>query len=181
MPDPELPEVGAGSEEGFADLTLRLDRLYSDEEGATHLQASGMHRGQLVGFAVMLGSQWVQQPLENSLESIYWGEVTIESVGDASDSFLGALDEIYSTRLSPARMRGETRFLAAGLGENPHELLKTKTHIKLFFEHENEERCAEVYLNIDRPNQLVEFHEKDTDYRIPLVRCLSAEQSHLNA
>ena len=76
-----------------------------------------MHRGQLVGFAVMLGSQWVQQPLENSLESIYWGEVTIESVGDASDSFLGALDEIYSTRLSPARMRGETRFLATGLGE----------------------------------------------------------------
>jgi hypothetical protein len=173
MSDPELPEVTAGSEEGFADLTLRLDRFYTDEEGAVHLQASGIHRGQRVGFAAVLGAQWEEQALDNALEKIYWGEVLIESVGEPSDHFLSALDETYGTALRPSRMRGETRFLAAGLTQDPRQLPDVKAHIKLFYEHEDEEQCAEAYLNVDPPNRVVEFHEKDTDYRVSLARSLS--------
>jgi hypothetical protein len=174
---PELPEVTAGSEDGFVDLTLRLERIFTDDDGAFHLQASGRHRGQLVGFAALLGPEWTKQPLDNALQQIYWGEVIIESVGEASDRFLSAMNEAYGTQLGPRRMRPETRFLAAGLDHDPRELPSAKTHIKLFFEHQDEEQCAELYLNVDVMHAIVEVREKDTDYRVPLVRCLSAAGS----
>jgi hypothetical protein len=45
----------------------------------------------------------------------------------------------------------------------------------MFFEHDDEERYAEFYLNIDINESRVEFHEKDKDYRGAVVRCLSLE------
>ena len=45
--------------------------------------------------------------------------------------------------------------------------------MKLMFEHDEEERYAECYLNIDVEGQRVEFNEKDQDYRVPLLQCLS--------
>lgn len=171
MTDVPLPEVTVGSEEGFADLRLRLDGFHTDAAGALRLQASGLHRGHLVGVGAIL-TGWDEQALDNSLEKIYWGEVVLESVGQASDRFVSVLDEVYGTRIRPERMRGATRFLAAGLGDDPRKLPNVKAHIKLLFEHDDEEQRAEVYFNIDVSPGVVEFREKDHDYRTQFVRAL---------
>ena len=54
---------------------------------------------------------------------------------------------------------------------------EVKAYIKLFYEHDDEEQCAEAYFNVDSLNGLVEFREKDLDCRLPLVRSLTASLS----
>jgi hypothetical protein len=55
------------------------------------------------------------------------------------------------------------RFVAVGLANNPQLILEQPTHMKLFFEHEDDSRYAAFYLNVDVAQSHVEFHEKDPE------------------
>jgi hypothetical protein len=70
-------------------------------------------------------------------------------------------------------MRLKTTVAVVGLGDDPRLLPNRPTHMKLFFESEEPERYAEVYVNVIGPEQRIELHEKDPEYRKPLVRALS--------
>jgi hypothetical protein len=64
---------------------------------------------------------------------------------------------------------------AVGLASDPRSLEVAPVHMKLFFNSESsEERYAEVFLNTDVPGRMIQFHEKDMDYRQPLLRALHA-------
>jgi len=65
-------------------------------------------------------------------------------------------------------------FAAIALEGHPPAVAGELVKLKLFFEADFEERYAEVYLNIDLDARRVELHEKDPDYRRPLVRALAA-------
>ena len=65
-------------------------------------------------------------------------------------------------------------FAAIALAGHPPAVAGEPVKIKLFFEADFDERYAEVYLNIDLTRSRVELHEKDPDYRRPLVRALTA-------
>jgi hypothetical protein len=70
-------------------------------------------------------------------------------------------------------MLPEIRVEVVGLASDPRLIESKAIQMKLFFHSENEERYAEVFLNIDRPAQIAQLHEKDPDYRKNLVRALS--------
>ncbi len=44
--------------------------------------------------------------------------------------------------------------------------------MKLFFENEDPDRYAEVFVNVIASEHRIEWHEKDPDYREPLLRAL---------
>ena len=61
---------------------------------------------------------------------------------------------------------------AVGLADDPRRLLEAPVRMKLFFHSEIEGRYAEVFLNVDVPGRVVQFHEKDQEYRQNVVRAL---------
>jgi len=126
-----------------------------------------------VGFGASLGAEWEPQLLESSDITLYWGQASIYSLGSISDGFVSLLNAVYGLGLSVHSMREHTKCLAVGLRSDPRELPSRPISMKLMFEHDEEERYAECYLNIDVEGQRVEFNEKDQDYRVPLLQCLS--------
>jgi hypothetical protein len=72
-------------------------------------------------------------------------------------------------------MRDRVPFLAASLAGDPARLEHERAKMKFFFESDTAERDADFYVNIDVQARSVQFHEKDTDYRLGVVLSLSAE------
>jgi hypothetical protein len=167
-----LPDVTAESEDGFVDFDLRLIRSETAEDGALHVEGWGQHEGTPLGFLVVLQPDWDPQPIEGSSGHWYWGSVLLRSVGTPSDAFVRALDALYGTALGVQTMEPEIRLTAVGIADDPRTATREPVHMKLFFEHPDETRYAEVYLNVDVSEKRVEFHEKDPDYRRPLVLAL---------
>ena len=82
------------------------------------------------------------------------------------------LAELYELPIALGAMRSETKVAVVGLANDPKLLPDNPTHMKLFFENEDPERYAEVYVNIVAPEQRLELHEKDPDYRRPVLLAL---------
>ena len=167
-----LPEVTECSEEGYADLSLKLETIQRSLDGVCRLVARGVHRGTRVGFAVSLPPDWELQVLEDSKIPLYWGRTEIVSLGSESDAFLRTLDEVYGTNLNPQRMQEEVSYIAVSLEGDPTQVESSAVKLKLFFESEVEDREADFYLNIDATASSVQFREKDTDYRRGVVLSL---------
>ncbi len=172
----ELEQIGIVLEDGFVDIDLPLAAFGRDEAGVQEVVASGLHQGGRVGFKVRLEASWERQELEGgAIEELYWGRAEISSIGAESDRFLELLDQLYGKNISARKMRDRVPFLAVSLSGNPICLEQSPVKMKLFFESEVEERDADFYLNIDNQARLVEFHEKDTDYRRGVVLSLCAD------
>ena len=126
-------------------------------------------------FAVELSGEWEEQPIKGGGGYWYWGTALLRSLGSQSDAFLSALCTLYGVDRQTKSMRAETAFSAVGLADDPRRLSQQPVHMKLFFEHDDEARYAEVYLNIILEEDRLEFHEKDPDYRGALVQALRGE------
>jgi len=172
-----LPEITADSEDGdFVDLGFAIRSRETLPDGSEAFHAYGVHHGQEVGIAVVLGTQWKSGTLGSNASLVtYRGTVTYRSLGAPSDALLQVLDELYETKLQPRTMRPATTFTAISLGGDPSNLTKGPTKMKLFFESEAEDRYAEVYTNIDLAKGVLEIHEKDPEYRSALIKALRPE------
>jgi hypothetical protein len=159
----------------WADLDLPLSNLRREADGKTIVTARGLYKGRPVGFAVVLGAKWEEQPLESLSEPLRWGDVELISYGSESDAFLSVVAGAYGLPVDALKMIERTKFLAVSLSGDPILVDEEAIKLKLFFECDVEEEYAEFYLNIDRTRSVVEFHEKDTDYRKPIIRCLSSQ------
>jgi hypothetical protein len=171
----EIPQIKIMYEDGFVDIDLPMASFHRDAKGIQEISARGQHNGSNVGFMVSLGTVWERQDLENSNITLYWGRAEVVSEGSESDIFLRLLDQVYGTKLSPGKMRERVPFLAVGLACDPSRLENEPAKMKFFFESDTEEREASFFVNIDVQAQLVEFREKDADYRLGVVLSLSTE------
>jgi hypothetical protein len=172
MPADDLPEVLADND-GFVNLDFRLVE-FEERAGRGHfIHARGRHGNRVLGFAVALGPTWRPQKIEGIDDGFfYWGSGVIKSVGRQSDDFVAVLAELYGARAEARPMRVETAVAVVGLANDPRLMRSEPTRLKLFFESDDDSRYAEVFLNVIVAESRVEFHEKDTGYRIPLLRAL---------
>lgn len=166
-------EVRTIREDGFVDLDLPLVDLAQQPSNGFRFVARGTLEGKTIGFAGMT-AEWKAQPVDNSDITMYVGAVVLQSIGAASDEFVTALAKLYGASTSRLRMLPEIRTEAIGLGTDPRRMEQEPTKLKLFFYPEDEERYAEAYLNIDRVAGVVEFHEKDPEYRENIIKALVA-------
>ncbi|HMC88972.1 MAG TPA: hypothetical protein VKI17_05470 [Gemmataceae bacterium] len=174
MNDDGLPESLVQDEEdgGFVDLDLRLVRLDVRPDGTFLAVGRGRHASRTLGFALQLDAEWKATPIGESDSFFYWGSGTVRSSGLESDVLLATLAELYDISVPTVPMRLETKVAVVGLGDDPRLLPDRPTHMKLFFENEDSDRYAEVYVNVIAPEQRIELHEKDPEYRKPLLRAL---------
>ena len=165
------PEILSECEEGFADLVLAVAADHSTPDGGRCLELRATHKGELVGLRIELPSGWKRSQIGGITS--FSGAVTYRSIGDLSDRFVSLLDHLYGVGLDPRRMKDAVSFAAITLGDDPDALDSTAIHMKLFFEHKDQERHAEVYTNVDLPRGVVEIREKDEGYRRALVQALT--------
>ena len=174
MSDDDYPEslVQDDEEGGFVDLDLRLTRLDVRPAGTFFAEGRGWHKGRKIGFALELAAEWTTTPIGDSDSFFYWGSGILRSIGVQSNAFLATLAKLYGLPVPRRPMRLATSVAVVGLANDPRLLRKKPTRMKLFFESKDAKRYAEVYVNVIAPEQRIEFHEKDPDYRKPLLRAL---------
>jgi hypothetical protein len=168
-------QVRSVGEDGFVDLDLPMSSRTRNPSGSTTFVARGILGKDPVGFSIEIHPEWKKSEHEGGAVVFYWGCATIRSIGPASDNFVTALARLYGLSAPNAGMLPIIETEAVGLATDPKGIEANRVMMKLFFNSESaEEHYAEVFLNIDVPNRMVEFHEKDEDYRKPLLRALYA-------
>jgi len=168
----EIPALTVQTEDGFVDLSLKLDS--PNTANGYRFEARALYEGRPIAFAVGLGTTWQAQEVDGNSSKFlfYWGEVDLVSLGPESDAFIQALERLYQTTTGVTQMRRTVRFTAVSLAGDPSLFPAKPVKIKLFFESDEDDLCAEVYLNFDVLAKRVEFHEKDEEYRLPLILAL---------
>jgi hypothetical protein len=157
---------------GFVDLTFSLSSIEKKDSGFS-LHISSAFGNQIAGFNVYIP--------DNAKKTGFGHGMIISSAGMESDNFLKLLARFYHVNIS-----SDAKFCKADTIAfvDLKQMMKDKDAVnllghdlKLFFEREGkteeEYQYAEVYLNIDKGTGVVEFNEKDPEYREALIKFLS--------
>ena len=165
-----------GDEGDFHDLSFTIDQVRTLADGSKSLSVSGMMEGKQVGFEVILGPTWQAGKSDPRIPIVVRkGMVTYKGMGTNSDAFVQVLDQVYRTKLGPKGMAASTKFTGLSLQGDPSKLEEGEVKIKLFFESNKQDEYAEVFTNIDVAAKKLEFSEKDPEYRVALVKALTAK------
>jgi hypothetical protein len=163
-------------EEGFVDVDLPIVEISSDHTGECRFTVRGEIAGTDVGFSFVLHPAWDPQPIEGGGAIFYWGTGSYERTGPESDRFVALVAQRYQLDATSgsASMLPRIQVQVVGLDSDPSKASGQGAKMKLFFhsESEDEGRYAEVFTNINIEEGVLEFHEKDNEYRAPLIRAL---------
>jgi hypothetical protein len=175
------PILDQHSEEGFVDLTFRVSALSDDGEYYRfHLTAS--HEKRVVGIDVVL-VKGIQAGFNGRMnlvkKHVYRQGVCFLRSGPESDRLVSAIGELYGAKSSPKRMVNQETFTAIALHQGRLDMESEPVKLKIFGkdgEPFDQDAYYESFFNVDLPNGLVFWNEKDPDYRKPLLRALSARR-----
>jgi hypothetical protein len=174
IPPPPLATIGFYEDGGFKDFGLAV-REVKENPGSLTVRAGANVDGRDVQVDVIVPDKWAESELGEGKDlTVRGGGLTLRRVGAASDSFVQLLAKHYGIKKAPVRMRESVDLAAVVLEGNPENLPKEPVKIKIFFnaDSEREEEYGEAFLNIDLPRRLVQFNEKDPDYRAPIISAL---------
>lgn len=165
-------------EEGFIDLVFALHSHERSANGSQHLIATGTHHGKPLGFAFTLPKEWKQGTLGDSGIVTFQARITIDSTGESSDHFVATLRDLYQITGSKLTMSKNIAFTVVSLKGDPRTPEQGPVKMKLFYEPAEDDpkyddHYAELYLNIDLAARLIQFHEKDPEYRPAIIHALT--------
>lgn len=130
--------------------------------------------GETIALAFDLGPDWQVQEVEGGELTLYWGHGSVRSVGPESDALLGLLAREYGAGRQALAMATRTPVTVVGLNSDPRSAKTQKIMMKVFFEHGAEENYAEVFINLDLPGGVLEFHDKDAEYHEGILASLGS-------
>lgn len=156
---------------------FRISQLV-ETESAYRFHMAASHQGKIVGIDVSV-VKGIQAGLDEAARPIrghvYRDGVRFFRSGPESDRLVLALARLYGQEHRTLEMLDELRFTGIALHQGAIDPIREAVKIKLFgHDRENgDEDYNESFFNLDLPNGLVFWNEKDQDYRRPLVRALS--------
>jgi hypothetical protein len=157
--------------DGFVDIDLPIANIAQDS-GLIRITARGELEGAAVGFELVFPSGSTKRT--GGKDSFPIGSAQFRSIGTPSDNFVALLARQYKSRTRHLTMVPEVDASVVGLEGDPANILSGKTKMKFFFYDSGpESRYAEVFVNVDAKLRIVEFHEKDSGYRRPLLLALT--------
>lgn len=169
----EVPDVTVSTKEGFVDVDLPITELKKNPDGIVTVVARGKVEGAVVGLIVDILPEWHGKDVEEGGPTFFWGKARYRSLGEESDRFLAFLSKSYDLEAPRGKMASRIDVTAVGLNDNPERLMEAPIRMKFFLAEDSEENYSEVFTNVDVEKRILEFHEKDLEYRKPLVRVLS--------
>lgn len=174
----DYPPAALGAEDGFVDMTLSIAKYEKLTDGRARLVIQNTLDEKRVGFVIELMPTWKAQKIENTEAYFYWGHAEITGTGEASNNFLAALSKLYGLAGSKRAFGTKVAAQVAGLANDPARLESEPIKMKFFFNSDGpEELYSEVFINVDLKRKILEFNEKDPDYRDALVKSLSKTES----
>jgi len=168
-----MREIITNTEEGFIDLTFDIIECNKFTVSSSRVEynvwAKGLYKGNVVGLGLLLSAtKKIFRPFTLG--------VGINSLGEESDNLLKALAELYGETIpEQSKMKAYVPagfFVLSDLKNKKDCFDNMKVDIKMFFGEDDGNQC-EHYLNIDLPNKIVEFHEKDEVYRKSIIECFT--------
>ena len=168
-PDAELTQ-----EEGFVDITFRVLKHVKQSDGALRIYVRGKLQERKVGFAIDILPAWKKSAIENTDQFFYWGDARFIRTGEETDEFISALSHLYGLKVVSRKAKVNVPAQVVGLANDPALILSEPTKMKFFFNPDGEENLySEVFINVDLRSSILQFNEKDMEYRMPLVSSLS--------
>ena len=160
------PDARISEDHGFIDIDLPIVGAVSGNDGVVKITARGTIDGTEVGFEVDFPSK----SRSGTRTFLPLGVARVRSIGAPSDHFVMLLAQRYKLPAPAPTMVSSVDASVVGLEGDPQRVLDGMTKMKFFFfDSGPEERYAEVFINVDAKNRVLEFHEKDEDYRKPLL------------
>jgi hypothetical protein len=169
-------EAVVEQENGFLDIDLYIVSVDFNEDGSVVVSVRNDIEKQPVEFSIFFGNKWDKKEIDGSDEFFYWGKGKFINTGKYSENFLKLLSVYYGVTGTSYNNK-EVDTLIVGLVNDPTLMATQKTDMKFIFnsDSENAELYSEVYINVNLSERILEFHEKDPEYRGPLIRSLYGE------
>jgi len=169
--------IDNGEEEGWgADIRLSLKEITLTDSFVTY-EAVSSHEGKNVGIEFILPTN--KPGNEKSPTQI----LTIKACGESSDNLLMLLSKLYKLKVDTAKhfissaklaFVDLNEFAKAKFGKDAVSHTDAK-EMKLFFETEDPDDYAELYVNINDKEHWLELREKDEGYRKQVIKFLTAK------
>ncbi len=169
--DAVTKEVTVVDEEGFADFDFPIINTARVDDGGWLISARGLLNKKTIGFDVRLGGEWKAQDVDDGAITVFWGTGAIIRSGPESDDFCGLLQDKYQLSGSSREMPDLVETMVVSLGTDPARITEEHLKMKMFVEPEGDEHeYGEFFLNVDLRGRVVQFHEKDNEYRENLIK-----------
>jgi len=160
-------------EEGFIDIFLKI--IKDTKTDTSHIYiAKGLYKDKTVGLQIEVSSKIragiVGGEIDNKNGFVLNG-VQLKSIGQESDELVKALAELYKQPTEKIFTKQIVSATAFSLNEKAVNLDKNDYYkLKLFFEENDENLYSEIYLNLNTDKREIEIHEKDEEYREPIIK-----------
>jgi len=171
----QLEEITAHIDpvEGWNDVFLKIiDK--TNNENSVIFTCQGLYNGFTLGLKVEVKKNMEAGLLasgEINRDAFYRNGISLLSIGVESNVFLRALSELYNFPTTKPFIDKITNAMAFSLNESDVDLAKSeKYNFKLFFNDESETHYCEIFCNIDLAKGIIEFHEKDHEYRENIIK-----------
>jgi len=166
-----MKDITVVDEEGFADFDFPLIRAAQVDDGGWLISARGHLTDKTIGFDVRLRGDWKPQDVDDGAFTVFWGSGAIIRTGAESDDFCGLLHDKYQLVGSSRLMPDLVETMVVSLGTDPIRINEEPLKMKMLVEPEGDEsEYAEFFLNVDLRGEIVQFHEKDNEYRENLIK-----------
>ena len=165
-------QVDNGEEEGWGADT-RLSIVEKTENDTTKIyKAISSYEGKELGLLIFI-------PKAKEGEKGFGKGIVLQSIGSQSDNLLHVLSNLYKQKVDTSSKFANTLNVTY---VNLKEFAKSVTgqegeytaanEYKLFFEGNNDDDYAEIFLNVNSKDNWIELREKDEEYRPIVLRFL---------
>ncbi len=170
LPIPEL-FINTNKEDGWgADVRLSISAIFKTDSSITYITNSN-YGGEKVGFHITI-------PLKRmAAEQV----MLLGSSGKNSDNLVKLLSRLYKQEIDSSQHFAISKRVAfIDLDEFIKKEIKGYSgdenginSLKVFFESDNEDDNAEIFININVKEHWIEIKEKDEDYRKQVIKALT--------
>lgn len=174
FPSVKLEPIITDTTDSFCDIFLKITSETKIANKHIYI-AKGLYKNITVGLQFEIISQLpygiTNEGEVNTKDGFIHEGIWLVSIGQETDNFLRAISELYKIPTSKTFSRNKIPATIFSLNKVNTDLNNLGYYkFKVFFnENEDENSYAEIYINIDTEKKVIEFHEKDQEYRKPLV------------
>lgn len=160
-------------EEGWSDIFLKITEDTKTDTSHIYI-AKGLYKNKIVGLQIEVSSKIGAGIVDGTLEGkvgFVANAVQLKSIGEESDELVKALADLYDQHTNEGFTKHIISATAFSLNEKAVNLDKNDYYkLKLFFAEDDENFYSEIFLNINTEKGEIEIHEKDEEYREPIIK-----------
>lgn len=160
-------------EEGWSDIFLKITEDTKTDISHIYI-AKGLYKNKTVGLQIEVSSKIGAGIIDGKPDGkagFVANAVQLKSIGQESDELVKALAELYKQPTNKGFTKQTISATAFSLNEKSVNLDKNDYYkLKLFFAEDDENLYSEIFLNINTDKREIEIHEKDEEYREPIIK-----------